>query len=127
MVVHSEERSFACDQCSRTFKRVDKLRRHITTVHKADRPFPCTYCPKTFADRYGQQRHIKIMHEKVEIRPFSCLPCGQDFALKDYLTVHEKTKKHKEVIKLFGLQGKDGLDLEDEREGEEGIDMILGE
>ncbi|XP_073495135.1 zinc finger protein 770 [Phyllobates terribilis] len=48
-----------CDQCSKTFPTMSKLRRHYLT-HTGQKPFTCDECGKTFRQTAHLKRHLVI-------------------------------------------------------------------
>ncbi len=57
---------FRCplDTCSRLFKRLEHLKRHVRT-HTQERPYNCTRCPKRFSRSDNLTQHLKT-HEKAD-------------------------------------------------------------
>ncbi|KAF2095954.1 hypothetical protein NA57DRAFT_43210, partial [Rhizodiscina lignyota] len=50
---------FVCDQCQRSFGRVEHLKRHLGS-HTEERPFRCSICNKSFLRNDTLQRHEQI-------------------------------------------------------------------
>ncbi|OZJ01729.1 hypothetical protein BZG36_05447 [Bifiguratus adelaidae] len=62
--VTPSERTYACSfpNCSRVFKRLEHLRRHLRT-HTLERPYPCPMCNKRFSRSDNLAQHKKT-HER---------------------------------------------------------------
>ena len=58
-----EEKPFKCDQCSKTFRRSEHLKRHVRSVHSTERPFHCQFCDKKFSRSDNLSQHLKT-HKK---------------------------------------------------------------
>ncbi|KAG0237407.1 hypothetical protein BGW42_000983 [Actinomortierella wolfii] len=65
---------FTCanEDCRRTFKRSEHLKRHVRSVHTLEKPFACHYrdCPKRFSRSDNLNQHIRIhRHDKDKAPP----------------------------------------------------------
>lgn len=58
-----DEKPFPCSDCTKVFKRMEHLKRHIRLVHSLVRPFPCKYCDKKFSRSDNLAQHLKT-HKK---------------------------------------------------------------
>ncbi|CAG98987.1 C2H2-type zinc finger protein [Kluyveromyces lactis] len=58
-----EEKPFKCDQCNKTFRRSEHLKRHVRSVHSTERPFHCQFCDKKFSRSDNLSQHLKT-HKK---------------------------------------------------------------
>lgn len=56
---------FPCPECTKVFKRLEHLKRHIRSVHSNIRPFHCKYCEKKFSRSDNLAQHLKT-HYKVD-------------------------------------------------------------
>lgn len=55
--MYDPARPFACSQCSKNFKRLDDLNRHIRT-HTGEKPFACNECEKRFMRSDHLKKHL---------------------------------------------------------------------
>ena len=54
--LHDDQRPYACQFCTRRFKRRDHLVNH-TRLHTGEKPYVCDKCGKGFAQLHGLQYH----------------------------------------------------------------------
>ncbi|KAL4657215.1 hypothetical protein GN956_G4109 [Arapaima gigas] len=80
----SQQRSYQCRLCEKSFARRKLLRRH-RRFHTGERPYSCPECPKTFALRKSLRRHRRFHTGE---KPYSCTICGKGFRLKVNLSSH---------------------------------------
>lgn len=67
-------------------------------IHGKKRNFTCVICDDSLSTLSALRRHEKSKHSKFRVRyacPFS--RCGKDFARKDHMVNHAKTK-HSGVV-----------------------------
>ncbi|WAR26048.1 SUHW-like protein [Mya arenaria] len=87
-----------CEQCDKSYARLEKLRNHQKKVHGLHRPqrqtsasFSCTLCNKTFGREYNLNRHKAKVHQRTPRRcttQFSCRHCEREFQNYDELFHH---------------------------------------
>ncbi|XP_063768993.1 zinc finger protein 888-like [Eleginops maclovinus] len=90
-LIHSEQRPYGCDFCSRSFRRLSHLKRHREVVHangaRAPQSFVCHICGKDKKCRSQLQRHV-IIHTGE--RPYGCDLCSARFNRSGNLQQHRK-------------------------------------
>ncbi|KAG8233648.1 hypothetical protein J437_LFUL013609 [Ladona fulva] len=55
---------YACEQCGRTYKRKDSLRRHLQWECGKEPQFQCPFCPQRSKRKAHQIRHIRRLHKE---------------------------------------------------------------
>lgn len=84
--VHTTERKFICDICSKAFKAKRDLRNHkIRHETKDVKNFQCSYCNVKLKSRYTLNRHILIHTGE---KRFQCTYCQRAFTQKNELNKH---------------------------------------
>ena len=63
---HSDDKKFSCFQCSKRFKRKDKLNCHLQT-HRKPEDIKCQYCNHVLHSSRALTKHVKSYHEKYHI------------------------------------------------------------
>ena len=101
---HFEDRPFVCtyEGCEKTFKKREKMKRHIDCVHHKLKPHACQLCELAFSRKDKLKRHISNIH--FHEKPFSCHHCDHRTSRKErmrqhLLTVHAKTADEFSVLK----------------------------
>ena len=71
-ITKESQNNFACSSCSKTFTKLDILKRHIKRVHETP-TFKCGTCGKLFIRSGILKRHEKSVHGGKNI--FTCSTC----------------------------------------------------
>lgn len=87
-----------CSICSKSFKRLPDLRRHIRVVHNKNRPFQCRDCLKQFGEKSNMMKHRYSLHGI--LRQFRCNFCDLVFDDRSMCNLHV-TNVHKEARPKF--------------------------
>ena len=56
-----------CEQCGKTFNRIDALKNHVTVVHEGLK-HQCDFCDKSYNQRNSLRRHIHESHPELLVR-----------------------------------------------------------
>lgn len=122
-LTHSDARPFACDLCSRGFRRLSHLKRHREVVHadgaRLPESFVCHICGKDKKCRSQLARHV-IIHTGE--RPFACQLCPARFNRRGNLQQHRR-RMHgeeggaRETPPVLFDEDEDALGFKQEEEG----------
>ena len=86
---------YACDHCTKRFKRKPDLANHVRCVHQGNY-FTCSICNNSFHSQRNLDRHIAVVHD--QNKPFECGACGLSFARKERLKQHIERSHQAEII-----------------------------
>ena len=89
-------RSFPCESCSKSFRRLQELSHHIQRVHDGTFNVICDQCSKPFVDNYDLKRHVANVHATV--KKFNCDICEKGFGTRSHYVDH-MTKVHDDKLK----------------------------
>ncbi|CAH1114784.1 unnamed protein product [Psylliodes chrysocephalus] len=82
--MHTREKAYKCEICSKKFTRKDKLETHSKT-HTREKSFTCEICSKQFIKKGGLTVHLRF-HTGENL--FKCKICLKQFTQKSNLKVH---------------------------------------
>lgn len=83
----SQERSYKCTVCKRSFEHSGKLHRHMR-IHTGERPHQCNLCNKTFIQSGQLVIHMRTHTGE---KPYVCNTCEKGFTCSKQLKVHMRT------------------------------------
>lgn len=93
-----EKRKHDCSLCDAKFKKVHHLQRHFRTVHRSDeRSYFCDICHKSFGREDTMKMH-RANHlrstPKMAASPlrYRCDTCGLTFSKSSHLSRHQRSK-----------------------------------
>uniref|UniRef100_A0A2H1VJD2 SFRICE_024432 n=1 Tax=Spodoptera frugiperda TaxID=7108 RepID=A0A2H1VJD2_SPOFR len=85
--VHTGQKQFQCDVCSKRFSVKFTLIEHIKHHDSNYQPIECKLCGKQFAYKNNMMRHLRIHTGE---KPFKCGVCEKAFMAKCDLQAHVK-------------------------------------
>ena len=87
MLVHSDERPYACTLCDKTYKSNAMLDIHMKT-HTKEKPYVCDVCGQSFALRNTLRCHA---NRHTNAKPYKCEFCGKGFNCSSGKRKHQQT------------------------------------
>ncbi|XP_030609761.1 zinc finger protein 70-like [Archocentrus centrarchus] len=85
--LHTEDRPFKCNICSKTFTRMSILSTH-RWVHVEERPYKCDICLKSFGLKAQLKTHCK---EHASLEKYHCNICGKTLSHSRSMSRHKLT------------------------------------
>ena len=90
-----------CSQCSKSYNRIDSIRRHVQIHHLMTLGFACIIntCTKRFKDTPARDRHFASVHQDTALQKhLKCSKCSRMFAHKFLLDKHMKYSRCSGVV-----------------------------
>lgn len=84
--MHSKERKYTCDLCSKTFANEGKLTRH-KQGHTKEKKYLCNTCGKSFSTSHNLEIHQTVHSGK---KSLFCELCAKTFSHRALLLAHQK-------------------------------------
>ncbi|XP_033231782.1 GDNF-inducible zinc finger protein 1-like [Belonocnema kinseyi] len=100
------EKKYKCENCARTYKTKEGLRRHKCTKLEEDviPQFPCEFCGRRFKQKKYVTYHIDRVHQKDKSKAsqikYSCNTCARNYSSSDSLKRHKRLE-HEAAIPKF--------------------------
>ena len=82
----TENNTFKCTTCNKSYSQKKKLKRHMKTVH-SNEEFECNTCNKSYSNKEALKRHLQFVHSNEK---FKCSKCNKSYSNKDNLNRHMK-------------------------------------
>ena len=83
----------ACQECPKTYKTLENLRRHQRKVHaehENEQEYLCSQCNKKFKFKVELTQHLRIHKDKID-----CSLCSVKFTRRDNYLAHLRNKHNK--------------------------------
>ncbi|XP_039445408.1 zinc finger protein 90 [Culex pipiens pallens] len=106
-ILHSKQKLFKCERCSKSFYRNNALKFHMLSHQSKN--FQCRSCEKEFVDARNLERHLKTHVTQKEYR---CDKCGITSSRKDNILRHARSFHPESDLDKVILRGDLGDQLE---------------
>jgi uncharacterized Zn-finger protein len=103
----TEQETFECRECEKTFKKKYRLRQHQLTHSSSSYTLKCPEpgCKSLFNKKYNLERH-KLIHTGE--KPFKCPLCDENFRVEHHLIPHINSHKGARPFKCSQCEYRSG-------------------
>ncbi|XP_077416802.1 uncharacterized protein LOC144048554 [Vanacampus margaritifer] len=84
MRASTQENTFSCSVCSKTFSQKGTLGLHMR-IHTGEKPYSCSFCARRFTLKSHMISHMRTHTGE---KPYSCSTCGKMFSLNENMIKH---------------------------------------
>ncbi|XP_045765053.1 zinc finger protein 729-like isoform X3 [Maniola jurtina] len=100
ILIHTAEKKFKCQNCTKSFRTMGNLRYHIKKSHSTiEEKYKCEHCINTFSCKGSIMRHM-VTHMK---RQFACTLCKKEFRLLCSQPYSYKRDFNRHCLKKHGV------------------------